>query len=549
MIDRIKREMDEWRVKADIWNTLNSVAKHSYCLCFNDFIPTLHDKTVYVMATEDEAVIILIDDYEEMGYSELADEESFNNEKPLYFTESSHRVSPVYELNVAAKVLNDCCKKAGKEISGIECILLTKSSFMNYEDMEPIWKLSHTIVLHELTDFEQGIIENTNDSLAGSNILNAYKMMKEKGELPVIIDDVYKSMAESAESRKAFHFNPRNEVNLCNTDGDIYDDFDTSSLIDENDPDLIEDDLSITTGGGNIKMKRKLPAVQVLKPLKNAKEVLNGLVGLDNIKKHLENITCLVKYNRKLVEYFPENNTHEINLHGIFYGNVGVGKTTVGRIYGSLLYECGVLSKGHVVLANRGSFVGTRWGDEEINVRLALKMAQGGVLMIDEAYLLMSDNRNDPGQLVLPQLLEILADESNRDIAVLLCGYEKPLLNLLSINQGLSSRFVNRYKFSDFTFNELLEISRRRVEKYNYVFTADAWKRYRTVLNECFTKRNVSTWSNARFIVNLLEQIYLLHAKRCMKSDMSGKDLLKIRTADIPLSAAVQEKESRIGFK
>ena len=36
--------------------------------------------------------------------------------------------------------------------------------------------------------------------------------------------------------------------------------------------------------------------------------------------------------------------------------------------------------------------------------------------MIDEAYLLKGENKNDPGRVVIQLLMNVLADENNRDM-------------------------------------------------------------------------------------------------------------------------------------
>ena len=50
-------------------------------------------------------------------------------------------------------------------------------------------------------------------------------------------------------------------------------------------------------------------------------------------------------YEREMKGDAPES----ISLHRVFYGNPGTGKSTVSRLYGALLKELGLLSKGDFI--------------------------------------------------------------------------------------------------------------------------------------------------------------------------------------------------------
>lgn len=174
--------------------------------------------------------------------------------------------------------------------------------------------------------------------------------------------------------------------------------------------------------------------LRILHPEPHPRRALERLEGCADIKARIDELVALTAFNRKLMRLMPGAKPHAVSLHSVFLGNPGTGKTTVCKIFGALLREAGALSLGHVVVCDRGSFIGTLWGDTERAVEGIVEQARGGVLMIDEAYLLHGTDDRDPARSVLPQLMTLLADESRRDIAVVLCGYREPMLKLLDVD-------------------------------------------------------------------------------------------------------------------
>lgn len=331
------------------------------------------------------------------------------------------------------------------------------------------------------------------------------------------------------------------------------DDFDFSDDIFEpagNDDDDTDDDDN-TDNEPDLRSRLEPPLkAEVLQPLENPRQELNKLIGCDDIKRRIEELTQLNNYNGLMRQYNPQGKPHALSLHSIFFGKPGTGKTTVCKIYGSLLKEAGMLSKGHVVVCNRSTFIGTNFGDEERTTRQAVEMARGGVLMIDEAYLLNSEHKQDPGKLVIPLLMDILGDEKQRDLAVILCGYKEPMMQLIELNPGLESRFPNRFEFADFTVEQLLDISLIRLKEYGYHFTRAALLKFKTLLTDAYAQRDPMTWGNARFIANQLDRIYLCHARRCVGLKHPDRaHLLSITPADIePIEVPKAKAKRKIGF-
>lgn len=70
----------------------------------------------------------------------LADEERFNDEEPLWFSENSHRISPVRKLEIAKQIIENRLSDA--ELSyNVETILIEQmGNIINAEDMVEIWE-------------------------------------------------------------------------------------------------------------------------------------------------------------------------------------------------------------------------------------------------------------------------------------------------------------------------------------------------------------------------------------------------------------------------
>lgn len=95
-------------------------------------------------AIDGAKVLLLVADNETGDW--LADEEKFNGEEPLWFSESSHRVSPVYKVLEMAKTFTEKLKKLNDKHEVVPVLMKKDGTILNAEDMKSTWKEMGIIV-------------------------------------------------------------------------------------------------------------------------------------------------------------------------------------------------------------------------------------------------------------------------------------------------------------------------------------------------------------------------------------------------------------------
>ena len=556
LIDDFKNQ-----TKNTIWKHLDAMAVNYavYSTHLNGLSPFLTDNDVYLYCNDTNVVILCLDC---CGTSkEQVYEESETLSSILLSADQEPRESVVWKLKEAVRLTKIRLQNTVKDIN-VYGVLLTEAEILNSYELYKMWDANNIMVIDDLKRLKyRKIHTNTDYDLACSSYVRILSdtsfspknISSSKPQESPMVDSSDSEYDDFEKWLNDFINKEHDETfdQWKSNDEQSKDSLDESE--EEGESDTEKEENSITNDelfpDGEIEQNINISVkVEILRPIANPREELDKLVGCTDIKKRMDELVALTHYNKMMRETFPNSKQHEVSLHSVFLGRPGTGKTTVCKIFGSLLHHAGALSKGHVVVCDRGTFIGTLWGDEERSMRQVLEMAQGGVLMIDEAYLLNGKHENDPGKLVIQLLMNILADETQRDIAVVLCGYKEPMEKLLDMNPGLQSRFPNKFEFTDFTVDELLEITRCRVKDFNYRFTTKAWEKYCDMLAQAYKMRNPETWGNARFITNQLERIYIQHATRCIKHQPKDKQELLMLTPEDILPIEIPRQKTKIGF-
>lgn len=245
---------------------------------------------------------------------------------------------------------------------------------------------------------------------------------------------------------------------------------------------------------------------------------LDALIGLEDIKTQVLNHAKYIQFLQlRKDKGFEEK--EEINVHSVFIGNPGTGKTTVAKMMGMLYKKMGLLTKGNVHEVDRVDLVGEYIGQTAPRVKDNIEKARGGVLFIDEAYALArsNDDSKDFGR----EVIEILVREMSNgpgDLAIIVAGYPKEMHHFLDSNPGLKSRFKLYFEFSDYLPQDLSLIAEFACKEKGVLLTPAAKAKMDEIIISAYRTRDRS-FGNARFVYDLVEKAKVKLGLRVMSLD------------------------------
>jgi SpoVK/Ycf46/Vps4 family AAA+-type ATPase len=272
-----------------------------------------------------------------------------------------------------------------------------------------------------------------------------------------------------------------------------------------------------------------------------ALEKLDKLIGMDSVKKEIMKLKNRAGKNAESAK-FPEFASRLLppvaagsgaarKLHYVLTGNLGTGKTTAAKLLGQIYYELGYLSSGHTVKVTRSDLVAGYVGQTAINTKRLIEKAMGGVLFIDEAYMLSkSDGGSDFGQEAIDTILEAMSDRDG-EFAVVAAGYPDEMGTFINSNPGLKRRFNNVLHIDDYTAEELLGIFEMNLRRKNYEESAELSAIAGPFFENWHRSRD-KNWGNAGNVENLIEQMYDNWCLRDGTETQAGHPILDI--CDVP---------------
>lgn len=265
--------------------------------------------------------------------------------------------------------------------------------------------------------------------------------------------------------------------------------------------------------------------------LKEIEDELGQLVGMEEMKRMIKEIYAWIYVNKKREEAGLKSGKQV--LHMMFKGNPGTGKTTVARLIGKLFQKMNVLSKGHLIEAERADLVGEYIGHTAQKTRDLIKKSLGGILFIDEAYSLGRGGEKDFGKEAIDTLVKHMEDKQHEFILIL-AGYSREMDHFLTLNPGLQSRFPLVVDFPDYSIDQLMEISERMLKEKEYLLSHEAEKKFRDHLIWVKSTLSTTSFSNGRYVRNVIEKSIRSQAMRLlMRNNFDRNELMTIRGHDL----------------
>ncbi len=266
-------------------------------------------------------------------------------------------------------------------------------------------------------------------------------------------------------------------------------------------------------GDGSYFNDKSIPFYHHQKTFDELNSDIQHLIGLEEVKQTFQDIGMLC-------QSLNDTETKPF-LHMVFRGNPGTGKTTVAHHIARLLNTMGVTRTSNVVEVMVGDLIAAYSGQTPLKVQRAIDRAKGGVLFIDEAYLLNPESSGSTDtyrEECIGTLLKAM--ENKTDPIVIFSGYPDRMDDFIKNNPGLVSRIGYNIVFKDYSNEQLVDIFRSMCERSGYTYdqlTLEA------VSQKIKALRYEENFGNARTVENIFSQA----AIECLRSNPKSRFITK----------------------
>lgn len=275
----------------------------------------------------------------------------------------------------------------------------------------------------------------------------------------------------------------------------------------------------------------KNECIDINKKVDDTMSKLNALVGLEDVKSSFQEIFDTIIFKQKTKDNLS---FEEGSKHMVFTGNPGTGKTTVAEIIAPLFHEVGYLESDKVSYVSAQNLIGKYVGQTAPKTEKVIKDNLGGIIVLDEAYILAGKAQEFGNEAITVMLKEM---EKNRTMFIF-AGYKKEMEDFIKMNSGLEFRIGSFLEFKDYSEDELFEIFKKNIDKvndkenqeYKLTMSEEAVSKVKGIISEA---KQITDFGNGRFAKKLFDKISRCHAKNTRSTDDPNK-LYQITEKDIP---------------
>lgn len=281
-----------------------------------------------------------------------------------------------------------------------------------------------------------------------------------------------------------------------------------------------------------------LSEVLTLPPEKHNSNTLSksfeNIIGMKIVKDQINELNQYLVARAKLEAMGAK--LPNFNLHMMFLGNPGVGKTTIARIIAKLLFDLGYIKEDKLIEVASNDLIGVHGNETGIKTNKVIMSALGGVLFVDEAYSL-SQSCGAAGLEAIATLVKCMEDYKE-NLVCMFAGYSKEMDDFTRSNSGIASRINYIFEFEDYTPQELYDIFELKLNRMGLSVSPDAKETLFKVTKFGAGRRN---FGNGRYVDKLLQRSLTKHGLL----DLPKEKMLVLQKESIPTVEEIMKSFGR----
>lgn len=281
----------------------------------------------------------------------------------------------------------------------------------------------------------------------------------------------------------------------------------------------------------------------------NTERLKNELVGMEDVKRQVNEIIGVMKYNKMREEAgFGKTGFHNVHL---LIGAPGTAKTTVAKLMGNIMCDEHLLPGNRFISINGCDLKGLYVGHTVAKVKSIFR--ENDIIFIDEAYSITTEGEHDSFSEEAISELIIQMEEHSTDKLIMLAGYggmdvkgkDNRMKTFIDANPGIKSRINSTIYFESYNAKQMVDIVHRVAKNYKYTLGKGVDEAIEKYFAARLSDRNFGNGREAR---SLIENMQIHAAARLAKIPVAkiSKKMLSELLEEDAIAAIEKVKKDHI---